>query len=67
MVLCLCIFRILLRKTCADYEIEMRTDMIICEILKMEILPGKSTLQRGLSTIKMDLLKQVNQILPVNG
>ncbi len=62
-VLCLCIFRILLRKTYADYEIEMRTDERICRILKMKFLPGKSTLQRYLSSVKMDLLRQINQIL----
>jgi hypothetical protein len=62
-VLSLCIFRILLRKTYADYEIEMRQDMRICEILKIKILPGKSTLQRCLSSMKMDTLRQLNQIL----
>ena len=62
-VLCLCIFRILLRKTYADYEIEMRQDMRICKILEMKILPGKSTLQRCLATTKMDFLRQINQIL----
>lgn len=62
-VLTLCIFRILLRKTYADYEIEMRTDQRICRILGMEILPGKSTIQRGLAQTKMDLLRTINSIL----
>lgn len=62
-VLALCIFRILLRKTYADYEIEMRTDERICNLLGLRILPGKSTIQRAMSTIKMDLLREVNQIL----
>lgn len=62
-VLSLCIFRILLRKTYADYEIEMRFDNRIIELLGMKILPGKSTLQRCLSTIKMDLLRNFNQLL----
>lgn len=62
-VLSLCIFRILLRKTYSDYEIEMRRDARICNILNLEILPGKSTLQRCLSSVKMDLLRQVNQAL----
>ena len=48
-VLSLCIFRILLRKTYADYEIEMRTDQRICKILGLQILPGKSTLQREMA------------------
>lgn len=63
MVLSLCIFRILLKKTYADYEIEMRTDMRICQPLGLRILPGKSTLQRCLSSIKMNLLRELNQIL----
>jgi len=56
MILSLCIFRILLRKTYADYEIEMRKDMRICDMLSLKIFPGKSTPQRSLSTIKMALL-----------
>jgi hypothetical protein len=63
MVLCLCIFRILLRKTYADYEIEMRTDQRICKLLDLQILPGKSTIQRCLAQTKMDLLRAINSIL----
>jgi hypothetical protein len=62
-VLALCIFRILLRKTYADYEIEMRTDPRICKIFEWKILPGKSTLQRCLSSTKMDLFREINRIL----
>lgn len=62
-ILVLCIFRILLRKTYADYEIEMRTDPRICKPLGFQILPGKSTIQRAMSSVKMDLLRQINQIL----
>jgi len=62
-VLSLCIFRILLRKTYADYEIEMRNDKRIQELLNLVYLPGKSTLQRCLSSIKMDLLRQLNYFL----
>ena len=62
-VLSLCIFRILLRKTYADYEIEMRTDMRLCGLLGMKILPGKSTIQRGLARTKMDLLRAINSVL----
>lgn len=62
-VLILCIFRIFLRKTYADYEIEMRTDQRIYIAFGMQILPGKSTLQRGMATIKMDLLREINKFL----
>ena len=63
MVLSLCIFRILLRKTYADYEIEMRQDPRICKFLGLQILPGKSTIQRCLAQTKMDLLRAINSIL----
>jgi hypothetical protein len=62
-VLSLCIFRILLRKTYADYEIEMRTDLRICKLLGLQILPGKSTIQRCLAQTKMDMLRTINSIL----
>ena len=62
-ILILCIFRILLRKTYADYEIEMRTDQRICKLLDLQILPGKSTLQRGMKNFSMNLLREFNQIL----
>ena len=62
-ILVLCIFRILLRKTYADYEIEMRTDLRICRILNLKILSGKSTIQRGMKKFSMDLLREFNQIL----
>lgn len=63
MVLCLCIFRILLRKTYADYEIEMRQDPRICKLLNLQILPGKSTIQRYMQNLTMDLLRKINYIL----
>src|SRR3990172_280656 len=56
-ILALCILRILLRKTYADYEIEMRTDPRICKAFDMAILPGKSTIQRGMELLNMDLLE----------
>jgi hypothetical protein len=62
-ILILCIFRILLRKTYADYEIEMRTDSRICNIFGLQILPGKSTLQRGMKNFNMNLLRKFNHIL----
>lgn len=62
-IIVLCILRVLFKKTYADYEIEMRTDERICSLLELQVLPGKSTIQRGLATVKMDLLREFNQIL----
>jgi len=62
-ILALCILRILLRKTYADYEIEMRTDPRICKAFSMKILPGKSTIQRGMELITIDLLGQINLLM----
>jgi len=62
-LLALCVLRILLRKTYADYEIEMRTDPRICKILDLQILPRKSTIQRGMSTMRMDLLREFNKLI----
>jgi len=62
-ILGLCILRILLRKTYADYEIEMRTDPRICKAFDMAILPGKSTIQRGMELLNMDLLWQINLLM----
>lgn len=59
-VIALCILRILLRKTYADYEIEMRTDPRICNLLGLQILPGKSTIQRGMKMLSMKLLYEIN-------
>jgi len=62
-ILALCILRILLRKTYADYEIEMRTDPRICKAFGMRILPGKSTIQRGMKLLTIDLLWQINLLM----
>jgi len=62
-ILTLCILRILFRKTYADYEIEMRTDKRICSILGLQILPGKSTIQRGMKLLSMKLLYQINLLM----
>jgi len=62
-IIALCILRILLRKTYADYEIEMRTDPRICRALGMKILPGKSTIQRGMEILTFNLLQQINLLL----
>ena len=65
-VLVICVLRVLLRKTYADYEIEMRHDKRICDPLGFEILPGKSTIQRGLGSFKMNLLREFNRLLIQN-
>lgn len=62
-ILILCILRILLRKTYADYEIEMRTDDRICFLLELKILPGRSTIQRGMDLFSMELLREFNSLL----
>lgn len=59
----LCILRILLLKTYASYEIEMRTDQRICCILGLQILPGKSTLQRYMQQLNMKTILEMNRIL----
>jgi hypothetical protein len=59
----LCILRILLRKTYSDYEIEMRQDPRICDAFDFKILPSKSTIQRQMSSLSMDVLRGINQIL----
>lgn len=62
-IIALGILRILLRKTYADYEIEMRTDPRICKAFGMKILPGKSTIQRIMEMITIDLLWQINLLM----
>jgi hypothetical protein len=62
-ILVLCILRILLRKTYADYEIEMRYDQRICSLLGLQILPGKSTIQRGLKLISMRSIIEFNRLM----
>lgn len=62
-VLVLCILRILLRKTYKDYEIETRRDPRLCRIFDLDVLPSRSTLQRGMEMFTMDLLREFNSIL----
>lgn len=62
-IIALCILRILLRKTYTDYEIETRTDSRICKAFGMKILPGKSTIQRGMELLSINLLQQINLLL----
>lgn len=62
-IMVLCILRILLKKRYADYEIEMRTDPRICSLLGFDILPGKSTIQRGMKYFNMQWLRDFNSAL----
>src|SRR3989344_6709057 len=62
-VFVLCILRILLLKTYASYEIEIRTDSRICNLLDLQILPGKSTIQRAMNSLKMKNILELNRAL----
>jgi len=59
----LCILRIFLKKSYNDYEIEMRTDIRICKAFQLTILPGKSTIHRGMEKLTMDLLYELSKLI----
>lgn len=65
-VIALCILRILLRKTYADYEIEMRTNTLISNLLGLKNLPSKSTIHRGMQNLTMTLLYELNKLIIKN-
>jgi len=65
-VIALCILRILLKKTYADYEIEMRTNILISNLLGLKDLPSKSTIHRGMQRLNMNLLYELNKLLIKN-
>src|SRR3989344_8648043 len=62
-LLVLCILRIMLRLSYEDYERIMRTDPRIYNILKLKILPSKSTIQRAMKFFKVSLIMQFNKEL----
>lgn len=62
-LLVLCILRIMLRLSYEDYERIMRTDLRICNILELKILPSKSTIQRAMKLLKISLIMQFNNEL----
>jgi len=62
-LLVLCILRIMQRLSYEDYERIMRTDMRICVLLGIEILPSKSTIQRVMKHLKFSLIIQFNREL----
>jgi len=63
LMLVLCILRVLLRKRYADYETEMRFDKRLCEMLKLDKLPCKSTLNNYTFQFKLTLLSNFNREL----
>src|SRR3989338_2431038 len=60
-VLVLCILRILLRKKYADYETEMRFDKRIMELLKLDKLPCKSTVNNYALMFTLNFLSNFNK------
>lgn len=62
-ILALNILRVLFCKNYSDYEIEMRGDVRFCKAFGMNLLPGKSTLQRSMKLISPKLLRELNFIL----
>ncbi len=62
-VLVLCILRILLRKSYADYETEMRSDKRLHEMLKIDKLPCKSTVNNYASQFTLTFLSEFNKKL----
>lgn len=63
LVLVLCILRILLRKSYADYETEMRSDKRLMEMLKIDKLPCKSTINDYASQFSLTFLSEFNKKL----
>ncbi len=62
-MLVLCLLRILLRKRYSDYESEMRFDKRLMEMLKLDKLPCKSTLNNYSFQFKLSLLSNFNRKL----
>jgi len=65
-ILTLCILRIFLRKTYSDYEIEMRSNNLISNLLGLKNLPSKSTIHRGMQKLNTSLLYKLNSLLIKN-
>lgn len=59
-VLVLCILRVLLRKKYADYESEMRFDKRLMDMLQIDKLPSKTTLNDYSLTFSLKLLSNFN-------
>ena len=65
-IIALCILRIMLRKTYADYEIEIRTNILISNLFGLRNLPSKSTIHRGMENLTMNLLYELNKLIMKN-
>ncbi len=63
LVLVICILRILLRKKYADYETEMRFDKRLMEMLKLDMLPCKSTVNNYAFQFSLGFLSEFNRKL----
>lgn len=63
LVLVLCIFRVILRKKYADYESEMRTDNRLMELLGLNKLPCKSTINNYNQLFSLSFLSHFNKVL----
>ena len=61
--LVICILRILLRKRYADYETEMRFDKRLMELLNIDKLPCKSTINNYALQFKLSFLSKFNKQL----
>src|SRR3989338_11585668 len=62
-ILVLCILRILFRKTYADYETEMRFDKRLMEMLKLDRLPCKRTINNYALMFTLSFLSNFNKKL----
>lgn len=62
-VLVLCVLRVLLRKSYADYETEMRNDKRLMDMLKTDRLPCKSTVNNYAFHFSLSLLSSFNRKL----
>ena len=63
LVFVLCILKTLLKKRYADYETEMRHDKRLCEMLKLNTLPCKSSLNNYALKFKLSFLSAFNMEL----
>lgn len=61
LMLVLCILRVLLRKKYTDYETEMRHDKRLCEMLSLDKLPCKSSLNNYALGFKLSFLSAFNR------
>ena len=63
LILVLCILRVMLRKKYSDYETEMRHDKRLCEMMQLDKLPCKSSLNNYSLGFKLSFLSAFNKKL----